>query len=168
MIDNSGTIIVNEKQDYHNCEMGFCFYYESDTSDFKVGKEQKYKIHTTLKEVEKLNEALNIYQAEGFKEAFLRYTSEVDGSNKYPEFVIDYIDAIETGRALQALANDEDSLVQLSEYCIDIPPTYADDFGINKQIESITVEGKTELVNGYEDITDYLSELREKKPSLFS
>lgn len=159
---------MNHKQDYHNCLMEFCFFYESDTSDFKVGKEQKYKIHTTLKEVQQLNESLNIYQAEGFKKAFLRYTSEVDGSNKYPEFVIDYIDAIEAGRALQALANDEDSLVQLSEYCIETPPTYVDDFGINKQIDSITVEGQTEQVNGYEDIADYLSSLKEERPSLFS
>ena len=111
MSDNSGVIRVNEKQAYHNCEMTFCFYYESRNNDFKVDKEQKYKIHTTIKEVELLNEALHIYQADGFKDAFLKYSEAVDGSYKYPEFVIDYIDAIEAGRALQALANDEDSLV---------------------------------------------------------
>ncbi len=167
MNDDSGCITVNKKQAYHNCEMTFCFYYSNEKSDFKVEKDQKYKIHTTIKEIEQLNEALNIYQADGFKEAYLRYVSEVDGSQRYPEFVIDYIDAVEAGRKLQALANDEDTLVQLSEYCIETAPTYADDFGINKQIEAISIDADTRTVNGYEDLREYIAELKRTKASLF-
>lgn len=159
MNDNLELITVNEKKAYHNCAMTFSFYYNNDKSDFKVDEDQQYKIHTTLKEVEALNEALNVYQKDSFKKMFLLYTAVVDGSQQYPEFVIDYIDALQLGKALQSLANDEDSLVQLSEYCLETPPTYADDFGINKKIESLTFDGKTREVHGYEDLQDYISEL---------
>lgn len=168
MNDDVSLITVNTKKEYHNCEMTFCFYYNNDESDFKVNKDQKYKIYTTVKEVTLLNEALNVYQEEGFKDTYLLYSAETDGSQKYPAFVGDYIDAVQLGKALQALANDEDSLVQLSEYCIEIPPTYADDFGINKQIESIRIDSEKRDVSGYEDLKDYLSELREERPSLFA
>jgi len=161
-------IVVNKEQEYHNCEMTFRFSYDNDKSDFSVDEEQKYMIHTTVAEVEALNEALNVYQSEGFKENFLLYTAVVDGSDKYPGFVIDYMDAVQLGRALQALAKDEDSLVQLNEYCLETPPTYADDFRINKHIESITVNGITRDVEGYEDIEEYMSKLREAQPSLFA
>lgn len=159
MSENLGLITVNEKKEYHNCEMVFSLYYNHEKSDFKVEKDQKYKIHTTIQEVEVLNEALNIYQAEGFKDAYLLFATEVDGSAKYPDFVPRLNTAQAFGKQLQALANDEDSLVQLSEYCIEIIPTYNDDFGINKQIESITINGKIREINGYEDLKEYISKL---------
>ena len=168
MSDDLALITVNEKKAYHDCEMMFCFYYNNDKSDFKVDKEQKYKIYTTVKEVALLNEALHVYQEKGFKDTYLLYSAERDGSQKYPEFVGDYIDGIQLGKALQALANDEDSLIQLSEYCIETPLTYADDFGINKQIESICIDNETRDVNGYEDLKAYISELREERPSFFA
>lgn len=159
MIENLGLITVNKKQDYHNCEMVFSLYYNHAKSDFKVEKDQKYKIHTTIKEVEVLNEALNVYQAEGFKDTYLLFAAEIDGSAKYPDFVPRLNTAQAFGKQLQALSNDEDSLVQLSEYCIEIIPTYNDDFGINKQIESITIDGITREINGYDDLREYISKL---------
>ncbi|HQS66834.1 MAG TPA: hypothetical protein PLM93_06590 [Sulfuricurvum sp.] len=159
MIESLGLITVNKKQDYHNCEMVFSLYYNHAKSDFKVEKDQKYKIHTTIKEVEVLNEALNVYQAEGFKDAYLLFAAEVDGSAKYPDFVPRLNTAQALGKQLQALSNDEDSLVQLSEYCIEIIPTYNDDFEINKHIESITINGITREINGYDDLREYISKL---------
>lgn len=159
MSENVGLITVNTKKEYHNCEMVFSLYYDHAKSDFKVEKDQKYKIHTTIQEVEVLNEALNVYQAEGFKDTFLLFAAEVDGGAKYPDFVARLNTAQALGKQLQALAKDEDSLVQLSEYCIEIIPTYNDDFGINKQIESITINGKTREINGYEDLKEYISKL---------
>lgn len=159
MSENLGLITVNTKKEYHNCEMVFSLYYNHAKSDFKVEKDQKYKIHTTIQEVEVLNEALNVYQAEGFKDTFLLFAAEVDGGAKYPDFVPRLNTAQALGKQLQALAKDEDSLVQLSEYCIEIIPTYNDDFGINKQIESITINGKTREINGYEDLKEYISKL---------
>ncbi len=167
MIDHPEQITVNEKKEYHNCEMTFCFYYDNEKSDFKLEKDQKYTIHTTLKEVELLNEALNIYQEDGFKETFLLYTAEVDGSIKYPDFTPRFNRSQELARALTALSNDEDSLIQLSEYCIETPPTYADDFGINKQIESITIDAQTRDIDGYDDLKGFLSQLREDQTDLF-
>jgi len=165
--DNAGQITVNEKKEYHNCEMSFCFYYDHNKSDFKVEKEQKYNIHTTLKEVEALNEALNVYQADGFKDTFLLFQAEVDGSAKYLDFLPRFKKSQELAKALNELSNDEDSLVQLSEYCIEIAPTFVDDFGINKQIESITIDGKTRELNGYADLKAYILELRKEKAPLF-
>lgn len=159
MSDNLGLITVNVQKEYHNCEMIFSLYYNHAKSDFKVEKDQKYKIYSTIKEVEILNEALNVYQAEGFKDAYLLFAAEVDGSAKYPDFVPRLNTAQALGKQLQALSNDEDSLVQLSEYCIEIIPTYDDDFGINKQIESITINGKTRDINGYKDLKEYISKL---------
>lgn len=159
MSDTAGLITVNKKQDYHNCEMVFSLYYNHAKSDFKVEKDQKYKIHTTIQEVEVLNEALNVYQAEGFKDTYLLFAAEVDGSAKYPDFVPRLNAAQALGKQLQALSNDEDSLVQLSEYCIEIIPTYNDDFGINKHIESITIDGITRETNGYEDLKAYILNL---------
>lgn len=159
MSENLGLITVNEQKEYHNCEMVFSLYYNHAKSDFKVEKDQKYKIHTTIQEVEVLNEALNVYQAEGFKDTYLLFSAEVDGSAKYPDFVPRLKTAQALGKQLQALANDEDSLVQLSEYCIEIIPTYKDDFGINKSIESITIDGVTRDINGYEDLKEYISKL---------
>lgn len=167
MSDNLGLITVNERKAYHNCEMTFCFYYNNDKSDFKVEKDQKYKIYTTVKEVELLNEALNVYQEDGFKDAYLLFAEEVDGSIKYPDFVPHFNKSQELAKQLSALSNDEDSLVQLSEYCIETAPTYIDDFGINKQIESITIDGETRDINRYEDLKDYISELKKEKKSLF-
>ena len=167
MSDTTDIITVNTKKDYHNCEMIFSMYYENPENGYKVDKDQKYRIHTTIKEVEALNEALNVFQSEGFKENFLRYTSVVDGSARYPEFVMHYIDGIEVGKELQALANDEDSLVQLSEYCLETPPTYEDDFKINKKIESISIDGQTRSIDGYDDLIDYVDELKEDKAALF-
>jgi hypothetical protein len=157
--DNLGPIPVNEKKEYHDCEMIFCFYYDHKNSTFKVEKDQKYKIHTTIREVELLNEALNVYQEDGFKDSYLLFEAEVDGSKKYPEFVPRFNKARELARELSLLSNDEDSLVQLSEYCLEVAPTFVDDFGINKQIESITVNGTTRAVNGYQDLKEYLLEL---------
>lgn len=159
MSDTAGPITVNEKKDYHNCEMIFSLYYNHAKSDFKVEKDQKYKIHTTIKEVEVLNEALNVYQAEGFKDTYLLFAAEVDGSVKYPDFVPRLNTAKALAKQLNDLSNDEDSLVQLSEYCIEIIPTYEDDFGINKQIESITIEGVTRDINSYDDLKEYISKL---------
>ena len=167
MSDNLGHITVNEKKEYHNCEMTFCCYYTHDKSDFKVEKDQKYKINTTIKEVDLLNEALNVYQEDGFKDAYLLFAAEVDGSIKYPDFVPHFKRSQKLAKQLNDLSNDEDSLVQLSEYCIEVAPTYVDDFGINKQIESITIDGKTRDINGYEDLKDYISELRKEKAPLF-
>ena len=155
MSENLGLITVNTKKEYHNCEMVFSLYYNHAKSDFKVEKDQKYKIHTTIQEVEVLNEALNVYQAEGFKDTFLLFAAEVDGGAKYPDFVPRFNTAQAFGKQLQALSNDEDSLVQLSEYCEETPPTYADDFGIDKHIESITINGQTRDINGYEDLKAY-------------
>jgi len=157
--ENLGLITVNEKKEYHNCEMVFSLYYDHAKSDFKVEKDQKYKIYSTIKEVEVLNEALNVYQAEGFKDAYLLFVAEVDGSAKYPDFVPRLNTAKELAKQLNDLSNDEDSLVQLSEYCIEIIPTYDDDFGINKQIESITINGATRDIMGYEDLKNYISKL---------
>jgi len=165
--DNSGQIIVNEKREYHNCEMTFCFYYAHGKSDFKVEKEQKYIIHTTLKEVESLNEALNVYQEDGFKDAFLLFQAEVDGSLKYPKRVPRYKKSQELAKALNELSNDEDSLVQLSEYCIEVAPTFVNDFVINKQMEAISIDDETRVVNCYEDLKAYISELRKDKAHLF-
>lgn len=167
MSNNLGLITVNEKKDYHNCEMTFCFYYNNDKSGFKVGKDQKYTIYTTLKEIELLNEALNIYQEDGFKDAYLLFSKEVNGNVKYPDFIPRFNKAHELAKKLSALANDEDNLVQLSQYCEETAPTLIDDFGINKQIESIAIEGETRDINGYEDLKAYISELREEKAALF-
>lgn len=160
MSDNSGVITVNEQKVYHNCEMTFSYYYKHDKSDFKVEKDQKYKIYTTIKEVELLNEALNVYQEDGFKDSYLLFSAEVDGSQKYPDFTPRFNRSKELAEQLSKLSNDDDSLVQLAEYCIETAPTYADDFGINKQIESITIDGETRDINGYEDLKDYISELK--------
>lgn len=149
-------VTVNEKQAYHDCEMIFSFYYRNEKSDFKVDEDQKYKIHTTLQEIQVLNEALNLYQEEGFKEAYLLYIGDKDGNATYPEFAPRFQKACDLTKQLQALSNDEDSLVQLSEYCLETPPTYVDDFGINKQIESITINGMTKDIAGYEDLKSYL------------
>lgn len=168
MSDTTDVLTVNTKKDYHNCEMIFSMYYENPDNGFKVDEEQQYRIFTTIKEVDALNEALNLFQSKGFKDNFLLYTSVVDGSAYYPEFVIDYIDAIELGKELQILANDEDSLVQLSEYCLETPPTYEDDFKINKKIESITIDGDTKTISDYDDLEAYISTLRDEKPELFA
>lgn len=159
MIDHSGLITVNEQKEYHDCEMIFSFYYNHHKSDFKVEKDQKYKIYTTIDEVKVLNEALNVYQADGFKDTYLLFAMEVDGSVKYPDFVPRLDKAKKLADQLNDLSNDEDSLVQLSEYCIETPPTYVDDFGINKQIESIIIDGKSRDINGYEDLRKFLSDL---------
>lgn len=159
MSENLGLITVNTKKEYHNCEMVFSLYYNHAKSDFKVEKDQKYKIHTTIQEVEVLNEALNVYQSEGFKDAYLLFAAEVDGGAKYPDFVPRLNTAQALAKQLNDLSNDKDSLVQLSEYCIEIIPTYDDDFGINKQIESITIDGVTRETNGYDDLREYISNL---------
>jgi len=158
--DDLSVVTVNEKKDHHDCEMTFSFYYNNDKSDFKVDEDQLYKIHTTIKEVELLNEALNVYQADDFKERCLLYMAEADESQSYPEFSGDYIDAQQLAKALKALAKDEDSLIQLSEYCLETAPTYADDFGINKQIRSLSIDGVAKDINGYDDLKDYLSVLK--------
>jgi len=165
--ETTNIISVNTKKEYHNCEMIFNFLNDDIKSDFEVDQEQQYKIHTTIKEVEKLSEALSVFQKPGFKENFLIYTSVQDGSNEYPNFVMDYITAVELGKELQALANDEDSLVQLSEYCMETPPTYEDDFRINKRIISITIDGQTHDVKDFDDVEDFIDDLKEEKPALF-
>lgn len=157
---NLEVITVNEKKEYHNCEMTFCCYYDNDKSDFKVKKDQKYKIYTTIEEVELLNEALNVYQEDGFKDLYLLFSQEIDGAKKYPDFVDRFNMSQELAKKLNSLSNDEDSLVQLSEYCIETPPTYVEDFMINKQIESITIDGQRRDINGYEDLKNYMSELK--------
>jgi hypothetical protein len=162
-----GLLTVNEKKAYHNCEMIFSFFYKNEANGFEVDKDQKYKIYTTLREVEVLNEALNLYQKPGFKDNYLRYVNTVDGSNSFPEFVIDYIDSVELTKSLQALAHDEDSLVQLSEYCFETPPTFEDDFRINKKIETIIIGAEEKDVTDFDDLEEYLSDLREDYPSWF-
>ena len=167
MSDNLEVVTVNERKAYHNCEMIFSFYHNHDKSDFKVEKDQKYKIYTRIKEVELLNEALEVYQEDGFKDSYLLFLSEIDGNGKYPDFVPRFNKSKELAEQLSALSKDEDSLVQLSEYCLETAPTYVDDFGINKQIESITIDGETKAINGYKDLKDYISELRKEKAVLF-
>lgn len=137
MQKNEAIITVNTPKEYHNCEMIFSFNYKNENTNFKVDEKQKYKIFTTLKEVETLKAALDVYQEEGFKDAYLLYFEEVNGDAKYPEFTLRFKKAQELAKALNDLANDEDSLVQLSEYCLETPPTYADDFRINKRIEEV-------------------------------
>jgi len=168
MREDLGLVSVNEKQKYHNCEMIFSFYYHNKENGFKVDEEQKYKIHTTIKEIEVLNEALELYQEDRFKENYLLYTSEVDGSNVYPLFAGDYIESVSLSRSLQALANDEDALVQLSTYCLETPPTYEDDFKINKKIESIILDGQKHAFEDFDEIQAYMAELKEAKPALFA
>ena len=160
-------LTVNEKKAYHNCEMIFSCYYEHDTSDFKVTKKQKYKIHTSIKEVEALNEALNVYQEAGFKDTYLLFSQEIDGSKKYPDFVQVFKHSQELARKLASVSNDEDSLDQLQEYCTEQAPSYADDFGINKQIESLTLENYTREIDSYEDLKSYLRELKKTTTHLF-
>ncbi len=162
-----GLITVNEKRDYHNCEMTFCFYYNNDISGFRVEKDQKYKINTTIKEVELLNEALNVYQQKGFKDSYLQFSSELDGSEKYPDFVPLFKKSQELAKQLNGLSNDDDSLVQLSEYCIEVAPTYIDDFGINKEIDSITIDGITRDIDSYKDLKDFILELKQENIELF-
>ena len=167
MNDNLGLITVNKKKEYHNCEMIFSFHYSHDKSDFKVNKDQKYKIYTTIKEVELLNEALNVYQKDGFKDTYLLFSSEIDACVKYPDFVPYFNKSKELAQQLSELSNDEDSLDQLNEYCLEIAPTYVDDFGINKQIESIILNTKIRDISSYEDLKAYISELKKEKSSLF-
>lgn len=157
MNDTIDPITVNEKKEYHDCEMIFSLEHHNHINGFKVDKDQKYKIHTSIKEVEILHEALKVYQAEGFKDAYLLYMAHVDGDAIYPDFTPQLQKAHLLTKQLQSLAKDEDSLVQLSEYCLEIIPTYEDDFRINKHIESIIIEGKTRVVNEYGDLKDYLS-----------
>ncbi|NOR55991.1 MAG: hypothetical protein GQ531_07255 [Sulfurovum sp.] len=162
------SIIVNEKRDYHNCEMTFSCSIERNSNNFEIDQDQPYIIYTTLKEVEVLNEALAIYQAEGFKEKLWRYTNEVDASTKYPEFVKDSETAKAIGKKLNDLCQDSDSLVQLQEYCMEQAPTYADDFNINKSIDAITIDNDCKEINGYEDLKSYLLTLKETKANLFA
>lgn len=150
--------VVNNKNEYHDCEMVFSFYFENSESDFQVDPEQLYKINTTLKEVAIFNEALQLFQSQGFKEKYLLYTSVQDGSQKYPNFVIDYIDSVELTKQLQSLSNDEDSLVQLNEYCLETPPTYVDDFYINKRIHSIKYKDNLLVVDDFDDIESFVDE----------
>jgi len=139
--------------------MTFSLFYNHPQSSFKVEKDQKYKIHTTLKEIAVFNEALTIFQEDGFKDAYLLFSVEIDGSKKYPDFVERFEKSQKVARDLNKLSNDEDSLEQLQEYCEEQAPTYADDFGINKQIESITLNQQTTTINGYEDLKKYLLNL---------
>jgi len=120
-------VIVNMKKDYHNCEMIFSCSHS----------EEKYQIYTTLKEVEVLKEALEIYQAEGFKEQFLLYSDAINPEEEYPEFVASFKKVHALGKSLQALAKDDYSLTQLQDYCLEQAPTYVEDFMINKQILSV-------------------------------
>lgn len=159
MSDTLELITVNTKKEYHNCEMTFCLFYNHPKSIFKVDKDQKYKIHTTLKEIAVFNEALTIFQEDGFKDAYLLFSEEIDGSKKYPDFVERFKKSQKVARELNKLSNDEDSLEQLQEYCEEQAPTYADDFGINKQIESIRFNNKTTTFDGYEDLKQYLTDL---------
>lgn len=149
---------VNEKKEYHDCEMIFSFYLDYKADDFEVDSDVKYKINTTLKELFVLNEALTLYQKKGFKDNYLAYASVLDGSQQYPNFVIDYIDSVELTKQLQGLANDEDSLVQLNSYCLDTPPTYEDDFRINKKIEAIIYQGESVSFKDADDIEEYLED----------
>ena len=158
MNDNIDLITVNEKREYHDCEMVFSLEYHNRNNGFKVQKDQKYKIHTSVKEVKILNEALQVYQAEGFKDTYLLYMAHVDGHALYPDFTPYMEKAHSLTKQLQDLSKDEDSLVQLSEYCLEIIPTYGDDFRINKHIESIIIGGRTRIVSGYEDLKDCLSQ----------
>lgn len=159
MSDTLELITVNTKKEYHNCEMTFSLFYKHPQSTFKVEKVQKYKIHTTLKEIAALNEALQVFQEDGFKDAYLLFSAEIDGSKKFPDFVERFEKSQQVAKELTKLSNDEDSLDQLQEYCEEQAPTYADDFGINKQIESITVNNQVTTVNGYTDLKNYLMSL---------
>ena len=163
----AGVITVNTPQEYHNCSLLFSFEYTNPDNGFSVDSEQLYKIHTTLKEVEALNEALAVYQKPGFKENFLLYTSVQDGSNKYPNFVFDYMDAVESGKRVQYYANDEDSLVQLSSYCMETAPTYEDDFKINKHLHVLEIDDKRYELGDYEECEEFFEDLREKSPHYF-
>lgn len=161
MSNNLAYVVVNDVKEYHDCEMVFSFYFEG--SGFDVDASQRYKINTTVQEVKILNEALTLFQKKGFKDQYRQYTSVVDGSQKYPEFVIDYINSVELTKMLQSLANDEDSLVQLNEYRFEVPPTYEDDFRTNKKIESVTYEGKIHLVDDSEELDEFLEEILDSR-----
>lgn len=127
-------------------------FYSTHQNTFEVNQEQKYKIYTTTKEVQVLNEALNIYQSDGFKNSYLLFEEEIDGSKKYPDFLPYFKKSQEIAKVLQGLAQDEDSLVQLNEYCLEIAPTYLDDFMLNKKIESIIIDREEKEIKGYEDL----------------
>jgi hypothetical protein len=101
--------------------------------------EEKYKIYTTVKEVEVLQEALDVYQAEGFKEQFLVYSNALSPEEEYPEFVSAFKKVHSLGKSLQALAQDAYSLTQLQDYCLEQASTYVEDFMINKQILSVVL-----------------------------
>lgn len=136
MNETLGQIPVNTKQTHHDCEMIFS-YSTSGQSDFSIDSEQRYKIYTTLEEIEVLKEALEMYQAEGFKEQFLLYSNALSPKEEYPEFVASFKKVHALGKSLQSLAKDDYSLTQLQDYCLEQATTYVEDFMINKQIHSI-------------------------------
>jgi hypothetical protein len=154
--NNLEPINVNAKQAYHNCEMTFSFYLNNNNSNFIVDTNQQYTINTTLKEVEILNEALHLYQSDGFKKQYLLFSNELDGKTKYPQFIENFDRSQALANELSTLAKDEDSLVQLSSYCLDTAPTFVDDFYLNKQIQSITIDNTTTQCNGYEELKQLL------------
>jgi hypothetical protein len=158
---------VNTPQPYHNCELIFSYHYENPANGFKVDDQQLYHIHTTMKEVYILNEVLEIFQAPGYKEQFIDYNNVTDGSNVYPAFVIDYIDGVQMGKQLRALAKDDDGLVQINDFCLETPPTYEDDFKINKTLHELKIGDETYHIDDYEDFKEYLDELRESRAELF-
>ena len=121
-------VTVNEKKTYHNCALRFSMFSSDSSSDFKVDDSIYYCIHTTLKEVELLNEALNIYQNDNFKSDYLEYFEAHDAKEKFPAFHEKFENSQKIAKALKALANDEDALTQLQSYVLDIVPTYRDDY----------------------------------------
>lgn len=167
MSNNTNYIYVNDKKAYHNCEITFSFYLSNDKSDFAVDKEQMYSIYTTAKELELFNEALHIYQEDGFKDTYLLFIADMNSSTQYDDFVPRFNRAIDLAKQLQEISNDEDSLIQLSEHCLETPTTYADDFYINKQIQSLNIDGVSREINGYDDLKTYLAELKKEKAALF-
>ena len=154
---NSQLIYVNQKREYHNCSMIFSYYQTHTPSHFQVDCTLRYHIFTTLTELKLLNEALHIYQAHGFKEAYLKYNSEIHAKDENSEFAKKLQEAQQIAKELQSLAQDEDSLVQLQEYILETPPTYVDDFYINKKIEAIIIDEATHTISDYKAIKKLLA-----------
>ncbi len=167
MNDSIPTFHINDRKPYHDCELYFCFDYVNKQTGFQVDNTQTYLMHTTIKEVELLNEALNIYQAKGFKDKVLDFQSGSGGDESLDVFQKQYEHVLKLSRSLKELCQDEDSLIQLSEYCLETPPTYEDDFKINKHIRSVTVEGEKIKVRDCDDLKVYITRLKEKRISLF-
>jgi len=159
LMDLIAPIPVNTMQAYHNCEMVFSFFYENSENGFRVTvDDQKYLIYTTLKEVELFNETLYLFQTPGFKEDFFNYVNTMNPETVLSGFTPYYEHAQRLSKSLYRAANDENALTKLNDHCLQIPPTYKDDFMLNKQIDSLRVGITKKEFNGYEEVRSFLQE----------